>query len=215
VKKALAATLLSWLFFTSPMHLALASECSCSSSSCLARPSCPGSCFAVCSSEGCFSGCLEEGTGRAVLHERLTLQLANANSQQLSSELTRVSGREIAFKAFASDDTLNLDFKAVPLWNVLEVLSRMGTVQIDGQDFQQLQGLRRALLRGEKINVCFCDAPAGHLLHWLSFISGLPLHVSSGNAQARVTITLKEVTLGDIIHAVSTHTGVQVRKTGD
>jgi hypothetical protein len=150
-----------------------------------------------------------------VLHERLTLQLANANSQQLSSELTRVSGREIAFKAFASDDTLNLDFKAVPLWNVLEVLSRMGTVQIDGQDFQQLQGLRRALLRGEKINVCFCDAPAGHLLHWLSFISGLPLHVSSGNAQARVTITLKEVTLGDIIHAVSTHTGVQVRKTGD
>jgi len=210
MKKTFAATLLSLLLLVSPMHVALADDCSCTASdgSCSASVSCPGGCLAACGSGGrCSARCARTEEPPP---EEITLQVANSDSRQLSSELTRVSGREIVFTASASDAIFNFDFKNAPVWDVLEILSESGTVQVDGEDFQKLQGLRRALLTGERINVCFRNVSVNNIMHWLSFISGLPLRVSSGNAQGRATIILREATLRDIIRAVSTRTGTQV-----
>jgi len=91
-------------------------------------------------------------------------------------------------------------------------LSKRGTVQIDGIDFRALQGLRSTLLAGEKISVKF-NMPADEVVSWLSFVSGLPLRINSGNAQVHVTVALQEATLQDIIQALS-KTGIEVAAQG-
>ncbi len=100
------------------------------------------------------------------------------------------------------NDLFSFDFKQAPVWEVFEALSKRGTVQIDGVDFRALQDLRSALLAGEKISVKF-NMPADEMVGWLSFVSGFPLRINSGNAQEHVRIALKEATLQDIIQALS------------
>ncbi len=132
----------------------------------------------------------------------MTFQVTNSASEQLSSELTRISGREVVFMASEPDNLFSFDFKRTPVWEVFEALSKRGTVQIDGVDFRALQDLRSALLAGEKISVQF-SMPADEMVGWLSFVSGFPLRINSGNAQEHVRIALKEATLQDIIQALS------------
>jgi hypothetical protein len=200
MKKTLAATSLSLLFFVSPMQVALADTCSCGTNNCSTVTTCPGSCYAYCStSGGCGSGC---GKGRKGAAKEVTFQVTNSNSEQLSSELTRISGREIVFTASEPDDLFSFDFKRAPVWEVFEELSKRGTVEIDGVDFRALQDLRSALLAGEKISLQF-SMPADEMVSWLSFVSGFPLRINSGNAQEHVRIALKEATLQDIIQALS------------
>ncbi len=209
MKKTLAATSLSLLFFVSPMPVALADTCSCASGGCSAVISCSGSCYANCSSGNCSAASI---TGRKGAAEEVTFRVTNFDSEQLSSELTRISGREIVFTASEPDDLFSFDFKRAPVWEVFEELSKRGTVQIDGIDFRALQGLRSTLLAGEKISVKF-NMPADEVVSWLSFVSGLPLCINSGNAQVHVTVALQEATLQDIIQALS-KTGIEVAAQG-
>jgi hypothetical protein len=182
------------------MQVALADTCSCGTNNCSTVTTCPGSCYAYCStSGGCGSGC---GKGRKGAAKEVTFQVTNSNSEQLSSELTRISGREIVFTASEPDDLFSFDFKRAPVWEVFEELSKRGTVEIDGVDFRALQDLRSALLAGEKISLQF-SMPADEMVSWLSFVSGFPLRINSGNAQEHVRIALKEATLQDIIQALS------------
>lgn len=84
MKKAFAATLVFLVFFISPMYVALAGDCSRTApdGSYSASVSCPEGCLAICSPGGrCTAECVKGG---GVLPEKLTLQMANSDSRQLS-----------------------------------------------------------------------------------------------------------------------------------
>lgn len=216
MKKYLATTIVGLFLVVSltvSMPVALSDEgCSCSApdGSCSVSIGCPDGCYAICSSGGsCSAGCRPALEQQAPV-DSISLQANNSNADQLSSDLTRISGRAIVFTPSNPNAAFSFDFRNIKIWDALDVLTRSGRVQIDGQDFRTLQNIRRAFLAGERVNVCFRNMPVEGLTKMLSFVSGLPLRVTSADAQTQVNVTLEEATLREIIAAVSAQTGAQI-----
>ncbi len=145
----------------------------------------------------------------AALKTPVTLELRGGNSEQLSAELSRITGKSIAYTP-SKDDAINLDVKDVPLWDVLEVLSESGKVRVVGRDFMGLRATRLALTTGEKVSVCFNHVMARHVIDELSVLSGHPIRVTGGNAETPVNLSARALTLKDILARVSAETGVRV-----
>lgn len=145
----------------------------------------------------------------AALKKPVTLELRGGNSEQLSAELTRITGKSITYTP-SKDDAINLDVKDAPLWDVLEVLSESGKVRIAGRDFMELRAIRLALTTGEKVSACFDRVPVQRVVDDLSVLSGHPIHVSRGDAETPVTFSARRITLKDILARVSAQTGVRV-----
>lgn len=145
----------------------------------------------------------------AALKTPVTLELRGGNSEQLSAELTRITGKSITYTP-SKDDAINLDVKDAPLWDVLEVLSESGKVRIAGRDFMELGATRLALTTGEKVSVCFDRVPVQRVIDDLSVLSGHSIRVSKGDAETPVTFSARRITLKDILARVSAQTGVRV-----
>jgi hypothetical protein len=90
------------------------------------------------------------------------------------------------------------------------MFSERGVVTIEGRDFSELQGVRRALAGGEKISVCINRAPLGRVVEELSGLSGQPLRVTSGDEKALVTLSAKAITLEGILSRLSARTRAQI-----
>lgn len=129
---------------------------------------------------------------------------------QLASKLAGITGSEFVFVPTNPDEPVNLDVKDMPLWDVLEVLSRRGKVQIGGQDFAKLQIVRKALVNGERMAVCINNISVQGVVEEFAGLSGLPIHVTSGDATALVILSVKETTLEEVLAQVSSQTGVEI-----
>jgi hypothetical protein len=145
----------------------------------------------------------------AALKTPVTLELRGGNSEQLSAELTRITGKSITYTP-SKDDAINLDVKDAPLWDVLEVLSESGKVRVAGRDFMELRATRLALTTGEKVSACFDGVPVQRVVDELSVLSGHPIRISRGDAETPVTFSARRITLKDILARVSAQTGVRV-----
>lgn len=130
------------------------------------------------------------------------------------AELARVSGRDLAFFPIKRDTVLNLDYKRAVLWDVLEILSDRGTVQIAGQDFEKLKRLRRILLSGERISLCVHNTPVSTFVDDTASLTGLPLRITDGRPMAIVNVKLQNVTLNEILVKVSEQTGTKIIEEG-
>jgi hypothetical protein len=208
--KKLAALALTVLFLSIPVYHALAEDCSCAATdgSCSAGTSCPGGCIAYCPSGGCYAKCV--GHREIVYTDQVTLQMRNSNSRQLSAELARVTGKEVVISPNKPNETYTFDFKNAPLWDILEVLSDRAKVQIEGEDFGKLLRIRKAFLTDEKMSVCIRRTPVRYIVDQLASLSDLPIHLTSGNINTLVTLSLKDVTLKEIVAKISEQTGVQI-----
>ena len=142
----------------------------------------------------------------------VTLQMKGGNSKHLAAELARITGREVVFQPSVPDDTFSLDIKNAPLWDVLEILSASGQMRIGGEDFAKLKAIRKALVGGEKMAVCIRSASVQQVVNEFANLSGLRLRITSGDAEAIVNLSVKEVTLEDVLAKVSEQTGVQITK---
>lgn len=107
-------------------------DCSCSApdGSCSASISCQGGCVQWCGSGGdCYAQC---SGSLQLLGMETSLQMRNARYPQLVSELARLIGSDLAFIAEKPDSVFNVEYKRAVLWDVLDMLSDRGTVQIAG-----------------------------------------------------------------------------------
>lgn len=141
---------------------------------------------------------------------RVNMRFDRGSSKQVASELARITDKEISFVPNNSRERFNLDAKDAPLWDVLETLSESGKLRIGGEDFSSLQAVRRALVSGERMRVCIHGASIQSVVDEFAGMSGLPIHITSGDPATVVTITVEGATLEEAMAQVSDQTGVQI-----
>jgi hypothetical protein len=106
----------------------------------------------------------------------------------------------------------DLEIKDDDIWNALNYLNRRGNVKVGGLDFRVLRELRKQMRAGKKVSVNFDGIPAKDAVAKLAFMSGRPLRVKSGDPEKLVSISLKQVTLSEILSRISVMAGVKIRK---
>lgn len=185
-------------------------ECSCTApdGSCSASISCPQGCIEHCAGEG---DCYAECSGfYEVFGSETTIQMQTGTYPQLVTALARVSGRDIAFAPTKPDVLFNVDYKRAVLWDVLDMLSDRGAVQVAGRDFEKLKRLRRTLLSGKRISLCVRRTPVSTFVNDMASLTGLPLRITAGRPMAVVNIKLQEVALDEMLAKVSEQTGTKI-----
>ena len=211
---ALVFTIVLTFAFTLSTPSVAADSCACSApdGSCEASITCRGACIAHCVGSGdCYAQC----SGSYIFYgTEVTFQRQNSTYPQLVAELARISEKDLAFSPARRDTVLNLDYKRAVLWDILEILSDRGTVQIAGQDFEKLKRLRRTLLSGERISLCVGNTPVNTFVNDTASLTGLPLRITAGRPMATVDIKLQNVTLNEILVKVSEQTGTKIIEEG-
>jgi hypothetical protein len=219
--KKLSALLLTSAFLVltfAPPHSATPAftleDCSCTApdNSCSASISCKGGCEQWCGPGG---DCLAQCSGSLqLLGMETTLQMRNAKYPQLVSELARFSGSDLAFIAEKPDSVFSVDYKKAVLWDVLDMLSDRGTVQIAGQDFAKLKRLRKVLVSGSRLSLCVRNTPVNTFVNDMASLTGLSLRIVDGRPMTPVTVNLHDVTLDDVLIKVSEQTGTKIVEEG-
>ncbi|PYS25597.1 MAG: hypothetical protein DMF72_01260 [Acidobacteria bacterium] len=138
--------------------------------------------------------------------------MQNATYPQLVSALARISGKDIEFSPAKADATFNTGWKRATLWDLLDMLSDRGTVQIAGKDFEKLKRLRKVLLSGDKISLCVRGTPVNTFVRDMAGLTGLPLRITAGSGMAVVNLKLQYVTLDDILVRVAEQTGTTIKE---
>jgi hypothetical protein len=181
--------------------------CSCSANdgSCQASVTCSGGCLAFCPSGGCRAECTSNGgeDSPEIPVSYVGLHFNGSDSQAVSAELTRLAGQDVVFTPSTADGKVTLDADNLPFWDALEILSRSGRIQIGQDDFSNLRTVRRALLYGERISVCMHGVTVKRLVKELRYLTGLNIHVMSGEGKTEVNLTAREVNFNDIVTQVS------------
>jgi hypothetical protein len=210
VKVLTAAILIGLLLSTSvtviSSGLSMTDRCACSPG-----VKCPEGYIAVCSKRECHASCINKDPNRKkeLLTTPVTLKISSTG-EKLASELARSSNRKIVLLSSKPDDMLNLDIKNAPLWDVLDALSESGKVQLDGEDFSSLKGLRNALATGEKVSVCIHRASVQSVIDELMSLSGQPLHITAGDSKTLVSLAIEGATMREIVAQLSAHARVRI-----
>lgn len=189
-------------------------DCSCSApdGTCSASISCQGGCIQHCVGDGdCYGQC---SGFYEMLATETSLQMQNGTYPQLVAKLAAISGRDLAFSPTTPDAVFNADYKRAVLWDVLEMLSNRGKVEIAGKDFEKLKRLRRTLLSGARISVCVGNTPVRTFVSDMASLTGLPFRISAGRPMAIVNVKLQNVTLNEILDKVSQQTGTKIIEEG-
>ena len=189
-------------------------DCSCvgPNGSCLVSTSCKGGCIAHCAGEGnCFAEC---SGFYEMFGMKTTLEMQNATYPQLVTVLTGISGKDIAFSPSKPDAVFNAGWKRATLWDVLDMFSDRGTLQIAGKDFEKVKRLRKALLSVTKISICVRNTPVNTFVSDMASLTGLPFRITAGRPKAVVNLKLQRVSLNEILGKVSEQTGTTIIERG-
>lgn len=186
--------------------------CSAPDGTCSGSISCQGGCILHCVGDGeCYGEC--SGFYQMFATET-TVQMQNATYSQLVAKLARISGKDLAFSPSNPDTMFNAEYKKALYWDVLDILSNRGKVQIAGKDFEKLKRLRRTLLSGERISLCVGNTPVHTFVNDMAGLTGLPLRITAGKPMAMVNVKLQNVSLSDILVKVSEQTGTKIIEEG-
>lgn len=212
--RLLAASLLMGLLLLNTPAAATFESCSCAADdgSCSASISCAGGCIAICPSGGCRAVCSGGYAGFMDYMMPISMSQTHSNSKQVADELAHITGQPVVITPFKAGDTITLDLKKAALWDVLELLSASGKIEIGGEDFAKLQNIRKALVSGEKMTVCIHSTSVQRVLDELTSLSGLRIHASSGDPKTVVSLALKDATLDDILAQLSSQSSVEISK---
>ncbi len=191
----------------------LSVSCSCAApdGSCSASVTCRGdSCYAFCSNQTCLAGCGapvgKEGLDRLTI---ASLEVGQMPGQEWARQASQASGRAIIFKPYDANLQASFDFKNLPLWDALDLLSQHGQVAVDGNNFETLKSLRATFRSGEKFNVCFQGVTAQCIQRELSFISGFPIALQ-GDSETRISLKTGDgVTLAELLKMLNAQEGLR------
>jgi hypothetical protein len=163
-------------------------------------------CTAICGSkDGCYAKC-----GKDLLVTRFTLELVNKSSKKIVSALSRKTGNRIEFVPRNPKGLFTIVIKNDDMWNALDYLYERGEVKVNGKDWSIYQNIRRQASMDKKISVAFNNISVGDALAHLSFVSGMKFSVGSGEAERRISLSLQEVTLREVINRISTQAGIKI-----
>jgi hypothetical protein len=213
--KTLAAIFLICLALsTSAALTAIRREtCSCAADdgSCNVSGTCPKGCFAFCPSGGCRVYCVDsfESNEREKPSPTPTPRPTRPHSQGASTKLTWGPRRGAVSNTIRPHLSFSSDAPNAVLWDIRNSLTSDGGGQLSREDYTHFRAVRRALLNGEWVSVCFRNVPAGHLAQVLSFITGLNVLAEPADANTPVNYSGKGDSLGEIMIQVSKHSGVQ------
>lgn len=167
--------------------------------------------MAICPSGGCKATCSGGFAGGGLDYSmQISIQQTGGNTKSVASELARITGQSVVFTPSTPDDSINLDVKRARLWDVLELLSASGKIEIGGDDFAKLQRIRKALVSGERMSVCIHNTTVQRAVNEFASLSGLPIRVTSGDPKAVVSLTLKEVNLEEALTQMAGQAGVEI-----
>lgn len=185
--------------------------CSCKAPDrkCNVSVTCRRGCTAICgSNDGCLAKC-----GNKLIKTRFTLRLVNKGDKEIASALSRRTGRKIKFVPRTRGELFSIDIKLDNLWGAMDYLAERGKLYIDDVPWEIYQEIRRGMKAGKLPSVTFNNISVRDALAHLSFLSGLPFHVKSGNAAKLLSLVdLRELTLSEIIDRISTQTGVKIEQ---
>jgi len=99
------------------------------------------------------------------------------------------------------------------VWNTLDFLFKEGTLKVSGMDFGVFEKMRRDMLSGKKISVNFKSISVREALANLAFLSGRRFHVTSGDPNQLVSISVKDFTLDEVVSDIVTRTRVAIKNT--
>jgi type II secretory pathway component GspD/PulD (secretin) len=158
----------------------------------------------------CYAAC--QGVDPDNPTARISLKIKNKKSNKVTAELRRASGRNVVFESRGKNDRFTFEFNNHPVWDVLDRLSKRGKLLLDGTPFDRMKELRHKLSSGEKVSVNFTDIPVRNAVAKLSFLSGLPFRVESGDAGRLLSVSLDEVTLDEMVARISAESGVKIER---
>jgi hypothetical protein len=142
------------------------------------------------------------------MSKSVSLRLKGSKGRDVSAELARVTGADVAFYPSTAGATVDLEVENMPVWNLLETLSQSGRIQIAGLDLYNIRKVRRTLLHNEPISVCAHGMTVKRFVNELRFMTGLDIQITSGNQNAIVNYNGRGVRLNDIMAQVSERTEV-------
>jgi len=143
-----------------------------------------------------------------------TLKLTTKNSAEIVSALSSYTSKKIEFVPWRRNGPFNIDIKDDDIWNTMDYLYERGKLKLGGVDWSEYQKMRKTASKGKKISqVDFNGISVRDALAHLSFLSGMPLRVESGDAEKPLTLSLREVTLDEVVSRISAQTGVKIEQT--
>lgn len=214
MKRSLSlATLLLSLIAVAPTATSQKQTCSCKApdGKCAVSVTCSlHGCTAICgSNNGCYAKC-----GKDLIKTSFTLKLVNKGAKEIASGLSQNTGHKIEFVPRIRDDRFTIDIKGDDLWNAMDYLNERGKIFVDTVPWQRYQEIRGVMLNGGKLSsVTFDNISVSDALAHLSFLSGVPFRIESGNAAKRLSLSLQEVTLSEIVDTISKQTDVKIEQT--
>ena len=190
-------------------------NCSCQSpdgKSCAATVTCKRrGCTAICGpNKACYTAC-----GKDPLVTRFTLKRSNISTKETISILSRYTRRPIEFIPWREKDPgpFNIEINGDNVWNTMDYLYERGKLTMGGIDWGKLQEMRSGTSQGKKLSqVDFSGMSVKDALEHLSFLTGLEFQVESGNAKKMFSVSLREVTLGEVVDRISTEAGVKIKQ---
>jgi hypothetical protein len=214
--RLLAATLLICLLLLSAAARTF-DNCSCNAKdgTCSANISCAGGCIAVCPGGGntcratCSGGGGGSGYGEIDYMMAVSMQ-TDSDTNTVAAELARITGRPVVFIPANGNTPISLDVKRAALWDVLEILSASGKIEIGGDDFSKLQNIRKALVTGEKMSICVHNASVQRVVNEFASLSGLSIRVTSGNPKTIVTLSASDASLEEFLSQLAKEGGVEI-----
>jgi hypothetical protein len=141
---------------------------------------------------------------------QVSTRQTKSTSKKVASELSHITGQSVVFTPFKADDAISFDVKRAALWDVLEILSASGKIEIAGEDFSKLQRVRKALVTGEKMSFCVHNASVERTIAEFASLSGMPIRATSGDPKTIVTLSVKDVTFEEVLAQLSSQTGVEI-----
>ena len=176
-------------------------------STCTGSVTCTNGCSAICGrKDTCYLSC-----SARVYRQNLTLNFTRQTATDIATTLAKESKLRIRFKA--NSDTELYDYKLVnsDVWKLLEFLDARGTLFVNGIDFDNLRVIKNQLRAGEKLaGVTFDNTPVEEAVANLELMTGEDLRIVSGKRTKRVSLSVENVSLADVLKKIRNETGVRI-----
>lgn len=206
----ITSVVLSCVTIIVPIQAQKTCECKAPDGSCNGRVSCPSGCTALCGSkDACYVACGRVETDQS--YARMTIKINDDSSDEVAAVLSQQTGRNIKFFPRNKADRYTFQIENDQIRKAFKYLAKRGRVTVNGVDFERLEELRNKMLKG-KIAVNFTDLSIRKAVDDLSLISGLNFTVTSGDDTKKVSLSLKSVSLDELLDQITTQTGVKIQK---
>lgn len=210
------ALVITWLIIISfcvfETSYAQKKTCACKGlegSTCTGTVSCTHGCSAICGrKDTCYLSC-----SARVYRQNLNLNFTRQTSTDIATTLAKESKLRIRFKANSDTEKELYDYKLVnsDVWKLLEFLDARGTLVVNGIDFENLRVIKNQLRAGEKLaGVTFDNTLIEEAVANLELMTGEDLRIVSGKRTKRVSISIENVSLTDVLKEIRKETGVRI-----